>query len=78
MKVVGIGTQSDLAAARDFRADTAVRSFPLLWSASPSAWAPFDVSAQPYTILLRNGEVVERWPGGASPEEIRDAVDRTA
>ena len=78
MKVVGIGTQSDLAAAREFRADTAVRSFPLLWTASPVAWGPFGVSSQPYTILLRGGEVVKRWPGGASPEEIRAEVDRTA
>ncbi len=76
--MVGIGTLDDLAAAEDFLADTGVTSFPLLWSASGESWEAFDVAAQPYTLLIRDGQVVKRWPGGASPSAIADAIEATA
>lgn len=76
--MVGIGTQDDLEFARDFRADTGVESYPLLWSDSSESWAAFGVTAQPYLILLRDGRIVERWPGGASTEEIEAAIAASA
>lgn len=76
--MVGVGALDDRAAAEDFLADTGVESFPLLWSASTDSWAPFDVLTQPYTLLIRDGEIVERWPGGASVAEIENAIERTA
>jgi len=63
-----------VSAAREFRTDTAVRSFPLLWSEDTDSWAAFEVPAQPYLLLVRDGKVVQRWPGGASADEIRNAV----
>ncbi len=74
LRVVGVGALDDLAAAREFRTDTAVRSFPLLWSADTASWSAFDVPAQPYLLLIRDGRVEQRWPGGASADEIRAAV----
>jgi len=74
LRVVGVGALDDVAAAREFRTDTAVRSFPLLWAEDTAAWSAFDVPAQPYLLLIRDGKVTQRWPGGASAEEIRSAV----
>lgn len=76
--MVGIGTQDDLDFARDFKADTGVESYPLLWSESSESWAAFGVTSQPYLVLLRDGQILERWPGGASTTEIEAAIDRTA
>jgi hypothetical protein len=36
------------------------------------------VTAQPYLILLRDGRIVERWPGGASTQEIEAAIAASA
>jgi len=74
LRVVGVGALDDVSAAREFRTDTAVRSFPLLWSEDTDSWAAFEVPAQPYLLLVRDGKVVQRWPGGASADEIRNAV----
>lgn len=74
LRVVGVGALDDLGAARDFRTDTAVRSFPLLWAEDTDAWSAFGVPAQPYLLMIRDGQVVQRWPGGASAEEITAAA----
>ena len=74
LRVVGVGALDDLGAAREFRTDTAVRSFPLLWAEDTDAWNAFGVPAQPYLLMIRDGQVVERWPGGASVEEITAAA----
>ncbi len=74
LRIVGIGALDDLGAARDFRTDTAVRSFPLLWAEDTDAWSAFGVPAQPYLLMIRDGQVVQRWPGGASVEEITAAA----
>lgn len=73
--MVGIGTRDDLSQAREFRDDTGVSNFPLLWEGSGRAWTENEVAAQPYTILIDpDGEEVERWPGGASVTQIEDAL----
>lgn len=74
VSMVGIGTRDDYALAEDFLADTGVQHFPLLWEETGDGWATFDVTAQPYLILLDGDEVVERWPGGATPQEISDRL----
>ena len=74
LRVVGIGALDDLNEARAFRTDTAVRSFPLLWAESTDSWSAFGVPAQPYLVLIEDGKVTQRWPGGASPEDIAAAV----
>ena len=74
LRIVGVGALDDLGAARDFRTDTAVRSFPLLWAEDTDAWSAFGVPAQPYLLMIRDGQVVQRWPGGASAEEITAAA----
>ncbi len=33
------------------------------------------VAAQPYMILIVDGEEVERWPGGVSVRQIEDALE---
>jgi len=76
--LVGIGTQDSLDAAEGFLADTKVTSYPLLWSPTGESWVAFDVPAQPYTLLIRDGRILERWPGGASPDQLTEAIDRTA
>jgi thiol-disulfide isomerase/thioredoxin len=74
LRIVGVGALDDLGAARDFRTDTAVRSFPLLWAEDTDAWSAFGVPAQPYLLMIRDGQVVQRWPGGASADEITAAA----
>jgi hypothetical protein len=74
VRIVGIGAYADLDAAQDFRRDTQVESFPLLWAPDAAAWAPFDVLAQPYAVLLVDGRVVERWPGRVSPAQVEAAA----
>jgi hypothetical protein len=74
VRVIGIGAFADLGAAQDFRRATGVGSFPLLWAPDADAWAPFDVLAQPYAVLLVDGQVVERWPGRVSLERVEAAA----
>jgi thiol-disulfide isomerase/thioredoxin len=75
--MVGIGARDDLDLAEEFLERTGVENFPLLWDRSGESWRAFEVLAQPYLVLIEDGEVVERWPGGASPEEIAERLDLT-
>lgn len=70
VSMVGIGTRDDYDLAQGFLDDTGVQNFPLYWEETGEGWAAFDVTAQPYLILIDDGQVVERWPGGATPQEI--------
>lgn len=75
VKVVGIGTRDDFGEAEDFLADTGVESFPLLWEETGESWSAFGVTAQPYAVLFDDqGAEVERWPGGASGDEVLAAL----
>jgi hypothetical protein len=74
VRIVGIGAYADRGAADDFRRVTGVASFPLLWAPDAAAWAPFDVLAQPYAVLLVDGEVVDRWSGRVSLDRVEAAA----
>ncbi|MCP4436378.1 MAG: TlpA family protein disulfide reductase [Actinomycetia bacterium] len=74
VKLVGIGARNDLEQAEGFLSDTGVSNFPLLWDPTGQSWVDNAVAAQPYMILLVDGEEVERWPGGASVRQIEDAL----
>jgi thiol-disulfide isomerase/thioredoxin len=74
VKMVGIGTRNDIEQAEGFLEDTGVTNFPLLWEPSGQSWVDNAVAAQPYMILIVDGEDVERWPGGASVRQIEDAL----
>lgn len=74
VKMVGIGTRDDLSEAEGFLEDTGVQNFPLLWEPTGQSWVDSAVSAQPYMLLMSDGEEVERWPGGASVRQIEDAL----
>lgn len=74
VQMVGVGTRNDLDRAEEFLADTGVQNFPLLWEPSGESWVEYAVAAQPYTILLVDGEEVQRWPGGASVRQIEDEL----
>lgn len=72
---MGIGTQDDLEEARDFRRDTGIRSFRLLWDESYTAWEPFDFVAQPSAVLLAaDGSELARWSGPVRIDELADAL----
>ena len=74
--MVGIGSRDDYELAEDFLADTGVGNFPLYWEETGQSWVDNAVAAQPYMILLIDGEDVERWPGGASVRQLEDALAR--
>ncbi len=74
VEMVGIGSRDDLAFAEDFLGDTGVSNFPLLWEPTGQSWVDNAVAAQPYMILLVDGEEVQRWPGGASVRQLEDAL----
>jgi len=76
INIVGIGTRDDLAYAEEFLESTGVENFPLLWEESGQSWQDFGVIAQPYLILLDDGQEVQRWPGGATDEMILSELSK--
>jgi thiol-disulfide isomerase/thioredoxin len=79
VKLVGIGTRDDPELAGEFLEVTGVERFPLLWEPTGEAWSTFGVTAQPYSVLYdAEGAELQRWPGGATGEEILEELDRSA
>jgi hypothetical protein len=61
--VVGLGTQADLALAKDFVNQTKV-TFPMLWDATFASWRALGVAAQPAAVLVSaDGRELGRWFG---------------
>ncbi len=59
--MVGLGTQDDLALARDFVSQYQLQNR-MLWDPSFESWRAFRVTTQPVFILLsRAGEEIGRW-----------------
>jgi len=73
---VGIGSRDDFEYAEGFLADTGVENLQLLWEGTGESWASLGVTAQPYVILIDDGEAVQRWPGGVSPEVLDVELDK--
>lgn len=50
--MIGLGTQDDFAYARDFLADTGVRTPTMLWDPGRSTWPAFGVRANSQMIVM--------------------------
>ncbi|MDH3959144.1 MAG: TlpA family protein disulfide reductase [Actinomycetota bacterium] len=75
LTVVGLGTQDDLEYAREFVADTGVRTPQMLWDASFESWQQLGITAQPTWILVRgDGTFLGGWVGGLPEQQILDLV----
>ena len=60
-----MGTQSDLALARDFRQAGKI-TFPLLWDDGYDSWTGLGFLAQPSAVLVSaDGRELGRWSGRA-------------
>lgn len=61
--MIGLGTQDNLAEARDFVSDTKV-TIRMLWDASGVSWQRFNVPIQPASVLVDpSGKVIKGWQG---------------
>jgi hypothetical protein len=66
---VGLGTQDDLALARDFVAKGRI-TFPMLWDSSFDSWRALGISSQPSAVLVAaDGHELGRWLGRADAHE---------
>lgn len=74
MTVIGLGTQDDLAEARDFVSDTKV-TIRMLWDQSGLSWQRFNVPIQPASVLVdRSGKVVKGWQGVVDFNKVLKAL----
>ncbi len=74
VEVVGIGTQDDAGMAADF-VDRHDIPFTMLWDESFESWAPFEIRAQPASVLFSGeGELVEGWMGGLPEQRVLELV----
>lgn len=61
--MVGLGTQDDLRAAREFVAKGGI-TFPMLWHGSFDSWRQLRVAGQPAAVLVSaDGRELARWTG---------------
>ena len=75
MRVVGIGSQDDLAHAKRFLGQTGV-TFTMLWSDSFESWNHFDVSRNSAVLLLdSDGNLVDE---SAASFDSQSLVERLA
>lgn len=73
---MGLGTQDDMDAARDFLDDTGV-DHQLVWDESGRSWRHFEVTSQPAAVLVApNGEVIARYRGGLHLDEVAKELNR--
>ena len=64
VRVVGLGTQDDLAFAERFIERTGVQTPLMTWDASFETWSYYQVRGQPVTILVDpNGQPLGQWFG---------------
>lgn len=74
--VVGLGTQDDLALARDFVERTGTASFPMLWDETFDSWAALGVFSQPaWGLFSTSGEFIE---GGLGSFDAASVLRRAA
>jgi hypothetical protein len=67
--VIGLGTQQDLAAAKDFVSRTKV-TFPMLWDAGFTSWRALGITGQPAAVLVSaDGRELGRWLGRIDAKE---------
>ena len=67
--MVGIGTQQDLAAAKEFVSRTKV-TFPMLWDSTFGSWRALGVTSQPAAVLVSaDGRELGRWLGRIDAKE---------
>jgi hypothetical protein len=67
--VLGLGTQENLAAAKEFVNRTKV-TFPMLWDATAVSWRGLGVVAQPAAVLVSaDGRELGRWLGRIDGKE---------
>jgi len=70
VSVIGLGTQDDLALAKNFVA-TRGTTFPMLWDRTFQSWRAVGILGQPAAILLdRQGQEVKRWLGAFDEGEV--------
>jgi hypothetical protein len=71
IRVVGLGTQDGLEAARDFVATTGAETPFMLWDESFDSWGYYEVAGQPAAILVdATGAIQEMWLGALDPDEV--------
>jgi hypothetical protein len=74
VKVVGLGTQDDLAQAEEFVA-TYGTTFTMLWDPTFESWANLGVALQPSVLIVApDGLVLGRWAGMPSEDEMLSAA----
>lgn len=64
LRVGGLGSEDSLAGAREFVAETGVRSLPMLWDESGQAWEELGIRSRPTAMLFdRRGRLQKQWHG---------------
>lgn len=73
---MGLGTQDDLAYAKEFVSDRGTKSFPMLWDPSFESWKALGVYGQPAAMLLTpTGEKVKFWQGFFPQDEVLELAE---
>ena len=72
--MIGLGTQSDYAEARDFVTRYGI-TFRMFWDSGFESWNGFNVFRQPTSILVsRGGTMIKRWDSALTDEQRAQAV----
>ena len=72
--MIGLGTQDDLALARDFVADGGI-TFTMLWDESFESWIQLGVRGQPTAILFdAGGKPLGTWTGLLDERAVLDLI----
>ena len=72
--MIGLGTQSDYAEAKDFM-DRYGITFPMFWDSGFESWNGFNVFRQPTSILVsRGGTMIKRWDSALGDQQRAEAV----
>ena len=75
LKVVGLGTQDGLDAAKDFVSDTGV-THQLVWDDSGESWRFFEIAIQPASVLVApDGSLLLRSKFGLKLDDALNAAE---
>lgn len=73
--MAGLGTQDDLALAREFVDETGISSFPMLWDETFDSWSQLGVASQPaWGLFTASGEFLQGGFGEIDADAVLETV----
>jgi len=77
VKVVGLGTQDDFGAAKDFVSRHGLTTPEMLWDPTSASWADLGIATQPAAMVFdKSGHLLTGWVGGFDANEVLDLASK--